>query len=147
VSKGDQARDGVVLGVRPAADPLLDPVAALDDWLAVLDAAAAGVMAAGELPLIVRCPRGANLILKPVTYNWMWRHFDELQRRAGLSGFSPHSTRTGFAVTAADAKATSDQLRRVMRHRKVNAAVAYVLSRAARRRPAPLAVARAAGAA
>ncbi len=146
-SKGDRQRRGVVLGVRPASDRQLDPVAALDDWLAVLDAAASGVVTSGELPLLVRCPRGANLTLQPVSYGWMRRHFADLQRRAGLSGFTPHSTRTGFAVTGADGDATSDQLRRVMRHKKVNAAVGYVMSRAARSRPAPLAMARAAAAA
>jgi hypothetical protein len=136
-----------VLGVRPAQDPLLDPVAALDDWLAVLDAAAAGMVAGDGLPVLVRCPRGTNLVLKPVTYNWMWRHFADLQRRAGLSGFTLHSTRTGFAVTGADAQATVDQLRRVMRQERVNVAVGYVMARAVRSRPAPLALARAAGAA
>ncbi|MGY1738363.1 hypothetical protein [Geodermatophilus sp. SYSU D00684] len=146
-SKGDRRRRGVVLGVRPAQDPLLDPVAALDDWLAVLDAAAAGMVAEDGLPVFVRCPRGTNLVLKPVTYNWMWRHFADLQRRAGLSGFTLHSTRTGFAVTGADAQATVDQLRRVMRQERVNVAVGYVMARAARSRPAPLALARAAGAA
>ena len=39
------------------------------------------------------------------------------------------------------------QLRRVMRQKKVNVAVGYVLSRAAASRPAPLTLARAAGAA
>ncbi|MBB3084218.1 hypothetical protein [Geodermatophilus sabuli] len=144
-AKGTHA--AVVLGVRPAQDPRLDAVAALDDWLAVLDAAAAGTVAADELPLVVRCPRGANLTFEAVTYNWMWRHFAALQARAGLSGFTLHSTRTGFAVTAADGKATADQLRRVMRQKKVNTAVGYVLSRAAASRPAPLALARAAAAA
>lgn len=144
-AKGTRAT--VVLGVRPAADPQLDPVAALDQWLPVLDAAAIGTVPAGEVPLVVRCPRGVNLTLEPVDYGWMWRHFADLQRRAGLSGFTLHSTRTGFAVTAANAEATPEQLRRVMRQKKVNVAVAYVLSRAARSRPAPLALAAAAGAA
>ncbi|MGY1883963.1 hypothetical protein ACI799_01500 [Blastococcus sp. SYSU DS0753] len=139
------SRTAVVLGVRPAVDPRLDPVAALDRWLSVLDAAAAGSVPADELPLVVRCPRGANLTLEAVTYNWMWRHFTELQARAGVSGFTLHSTRTGFAVTAAEGKATADQLRRVMRQKNVNVAVGYVLSRAAASRPAPLTLARAAG--
>jgi hypothetical protein len=144
-AKGSRA--AVVLGVRPAIDPRLDAVAALDRWLSVLDAATAGSVAPDELPLVVRCPRGPNLTFEAVTYNWMWRHFTDLQARAGLSGFTLHSTRTGFAVTAADGKATVDQLRRVMRQKKVNVAVGYVLSRAAASRPAPLALARAAGAA
>lgn len=134
-----------MLGVRPATDPRLDPVAALDQWLSVLDAAAIGTVPTGQVPLVVRCPRGVNLTLRPLSYGWMWRHFADLQQRAGLSGFTLHSTRTGFAVTAADAEATPEQLRRVMRHRKVNVAVAYVLSRAAQSRPAPVALAAATG--
>lgn len=146
-SKGDRQQNGVVLGVRPARDPRLDPVAALDEWLAVLDAATAARMPAEQVPLLVGCPRGVNLSTQPRSYNWFWRRFAALQERAGLTGFTPHSTRTGFAVTAADAGATVTQLRSVMRHKKVNTAVGYVMSRAARSRPAPLILAHATGAA
>ena len=139
-SKGDQAGDDPRVPIVATKDPTLDPVLALDGWIPVLEAAAiAAELPARTVPLVTgRESRGNGLTLRPVGYCSMWWMIAHAQDRAGLERrFSPHSMRTGFAVTAADQKASATQIQTALRQKNPDIAVDYVRSRTAAERRAP----------
>jgi integrase len=137
-SKGDQRGKGQTLGIRPAAEAAMCPVAALDAWLQVVDLSSAEA----DRPLFCEvAPGGAILHPQNALEVKTWSdHLSRAAADAGLDGsFSSRSTRTGFAVTAASQGGTLEQIQQVLRHVEPETTLPYLKS--ARAKTASAAVA------
>ncbi len=112
-SKTDREARGQAVGIAHGQHPLIDPIAALDAWLALRGAAPG--------PLFTSL-RGGRPSLLPISGNAVSNIVKERALAAGLSNgrISGHSLRAGHATSAAFAGIGIDRIAAQTRHRRID---------------------------
>jgi len=118
-SKTDQVKRGVLFALASSSpeSPLArdEGVARVVQWACLVDAMRGS---SAETPLFCSLRRHGITRAERALTGGEWRSvFNVLQRQAGLAGFTPHSTRVGFAVTAAEQGHSDVDIQRSMRLR------------------------------
>lgn len=131
-TKNDQLATGTPLSLLPTRDVALDPVGALDEWLAYRCAAGPGALFCRIDGAKLRPQRGVTAGDDVLDIVKAWT------TRAGLDGrFGAHSPRIGFVVTAIRAGASIAQIMTVTRQRSPEMVGHYGRAQQAAQRRAP----------
>jgi integrase len=112
-SKTDQEARGEVVGIARGRHALTDPLAALDDWLA---------LRGGHPGPVFTSLRGRRPSLQPISGNAVSNIVKERAAAAGLTSarVSGHSLRAGHATTAALAGISVERIAAQTRHRRID---------------------------
>lgn len=120
ISKGDQEGEGQWVTVTPAREKLYDPIAALDDWLAMSGIESGYVYR--------RIDKAGNLGPdEPLSYAAYRYILDEYLAAAGVTGKrSGYSMRRGWATSARRYGASRGEIRDQLRHKKDETSEIYI---------------------
>lgn len=121
-SKTDPRGEGALVAIRRAAEPALDVVTALEEWLAIRGALEP------EAPLFVSLDRNGRALARRLSDRSVALVVKRHAEAAGLDPtlYAGHSLRAGLATSAAEREASLHDLMRQTRHRSPEVARRYM---------------------